>query len=334
MSVSGFEGFEKRLELRFFGDDPLGLRRLPISTINQVLTAVQCTIVSAVGNRSFDAYVLSESSLFVYPYKIIIKTCGTTQLLKAIPSLLPHTLALGLSLSFSRYSRGSFIFPDSQPSPHSCFGDEVAYLERFLPSDLCYRKACILPSNGRHSWHVFSASVFDEGIRVLDELTVEVCMTDLDRELASGFYRKKADHSLSGDEVGRAMTQSTGIDGINPRSLVCGFAFEPCGYSMNSLDGDFYSTIHVTPEDGFSYASFECIDTRLSAIADLLAKAVRVFGPGTVSVSVCGAADEEAASSVVESAIKSVGMNSRSRAMEDFPGAGLVTYHTFSARRK
>ncbi|ONK78540.1 uncharacterized protein A4U43_C02F19900 [Asparagus officinalis] len=184
MSVSGFEGFEKRLELRFFGDDPLGLRRLPISTINQVLTPCNAPLCpDELGTAAFDA----------------------------------------------------------QPSPHSCFADEVTYLERFLPSDLRHRKACILPSNGRHSWHVFSASVFDEGIQVLDELTVEVCMTDLDRELASGFYRKKADHSLSGDEVGRAMTQSTGIDGINPRSLVCGFAFEPCGYSMNSLDGDFYS---------------------------------------------------------------------------------------------
>ncbi|XP_020254294.1 S-adenosylmethionine decarboxylase proenzyme 4-like [Asparagus officinalis] len=222
MSVSGFEGFEKRLELRFFGDDPLGLRRLPISTINQVLTPCNAPLCpDELGTAAFDAY---------------------TQLLKGHPC--PFYLTLWPLVSACR-SLGILglvhVSPDSQPSPHSCFADEVTYLERFLPSDLRHRKACILPSNGRHSWHVFSASVFDEGIQVLDELTVEVCMTDLDRELASGFYRKKADHSLSGDEVGRAMTQSTGIDGINPRSLVCGFAFEPCGYSMNSLDGDFYS---------------------------------------------------------------------------------------------
>lgn len=35
------------------------------------------------------------------------------------------------------------------------------------------------------------------------------------------------------------------------------FVFEPCGYSMNGCDGKGFSTIHVTPEEGFSYASLE-----------------------------------------------------------------------------
>ena len=33
--------------------------------------------------------------------------------------------------------------------------------------------------------------------------------------------------------------------------------FEPCGYSMNGMDGAQASTIHITPELGFSYASVE-----------------------------------------------------------------------------
>ena len=33
--------------------------------------------------------------------------------------------------------------------------------------------------------------------------------------------------------------------------------FEPCGYSLNAMKGDTYYTMHVTPEEDFSYASFE-----------------------------------------------------------------------------
>ncbi|KAH9288363.1 hypothetical protein KI387_032480, partial [Taxus chinensis] len=47
------------------------------------------------------------------------------------------------------------------------------------------------------------------------------------------------------------------IRDILPGSKICDFEFDPYGYSMNAIEGDVVSTIHVTPEDGFSYASFE-----------------------------------------------------------------------------
>ena len=73
-----------------------------------------CTIVSSRTNESLDAYVLSESSLFVYPTKWVLKTCGTTKLLAAVPRLLE--LAAGLAMTPRRccYSRASFLFPEQQ----------------------------------------------------------------------------------------------------------------------------------------------------------------------------------------------------------------------------
>ena len=56
------------------------------------------------------------------------------------------------------------------------------------------------------------------------------------------------------------MTALSGIGALLPDVKVDDWAFEPCGYSMNGLRGGFYYTVHITPESGFSYASFETND--------------------------------------------------------------------------
>ncbi|MBO8907939.1 hypothetical protein INO82_14755, partial [Staphylococcus aureus] len=61
-----------------------GLRALSRAQIDSILSAARCEIVDHLSHDKFDSYVLSESSLFVYPLKIILKTCGTTKLLQSI----------------------------------------------------------------------------------------------------------------------------------------------------------------------------------------------------------------------------------------------------------
>ena len=69
-------------------------------------------------------------------------------------------------------------------------------------------------------------------------------MTELDHILARKFFKRD---NKTGDTAGKEMTELTGIGAINPDALICHFAFDPCGYSMNGIiDGDRYSTIHVT----------------------------------------------------------------------------------------
>ncbi|GAB2266395.1 hypothetical protein Dimus_001404 [Dionaea muscipula] len=326
MAVSGFEGFEKRLELHFSGDeyDPvhqMGLRLLDFESLDEVLHEVQCTVVSAVGNRFFDAYVLSESSLFVYPKKIIIKTCGTTQLLKSIRPLIHHANNLlmgGLHLTACKYTRGSFIFPESQPFPHASFDEEVHYIEKKLPSNLLlgHKKATIMPStkitSTSHAWHVFAAAsldheYYDQWFPLSAAHTIEVCMTQIDQVMARKFFQHppslpvllQGDHDQEehlavppsgGLSAGRKMTEITGIGNLNPNALICDFAFDPCGYSMNAMDGHKYSTIHVTPEDGYSYASFECVGSLHEGskedVVKVLSKVARIFRPGTMSIAI------------------------------------------------
>ena len=86
-----FEGSEKRLEVTFanaaLSANALGLRLLPRSSIDELMTLARCEVLSHTRGTAFDAYVLSESSLFVFPHKLVLKTCGNTKLLAALPRL-------------------------------------------------------------------------------------------------------------------------------------------------------------------------------------------------------------------------------------------------------
>ena len=90
-----------------------------------------CAIVSSLSNDHCDSYVLSESSLFVQRTKLVLKTCGTTKLLAALPIILDLLQGLGMALVHLRYSRASFLFP------HCQVGAWTAYATGFLCLPMC-----------------------------------------------------------------------------------------------------------------------------------------------------------------------------------------------------
>ncbi|PWA53753.1 S-adenosylmethionine decarboxylase proenzyme [Artemisia annua] len=195
VSAIGFEGFEKRLEISFvepglFADpNGKGLRSLTKAQLDEILGPAECTIVDNLSNDYVDSYVLSESSLFVYSYKIIIKTCGTTKLLLAIPPILRLAETLSLKVQDVRYTRGSFIFPGAQSFPHRHFSEEVAVLDGYFGKLAAGSKAVIMGNPDKtQKWHVYSASAGT--VQCNDPVyTLEMCMTGLNREKASVFYK-------------------------------------------------------------------------------------------------------------------------------------------------
>ncbi|KAJ6718661.1 S-ADENOSYLMETHIONINE DECARBOXYLASE PROENZYME 2 [Salix purpurea] len=288
VSAIGFEGYEKRLEITYFEpgifDDPegMGLRSLSKPQLDEILGPAECTIVDSLSNDYVDSYVLSESSLFVYPYKIIIKTCGTTKLLLSIPAILKLADTISLNVRSVRYTRGSFLFPGAQSYPHRSFSEEVAILDGYFGKLGLGSKAYIMGGlDEPQKWHVYSASADSALIRDLVH-TIEMCMTGLDREKASVFYKTQSSSAA-------AMTDDSGIRKILPASNICDFEFEPCGYSMNSIEGAAISTVHVTPEDGFSYASFEAAGYDLIkdvSLGQLVDRVLACFQPTEFSIAV------------------------------------------------
>ncbi|WAR06980.1 DCAM-like protein [Mya arenaria] len=86
-----FEGTEKLLEVWFSStkeSEKPDLRTVEMSEWKKLMKLVNCEIISQAVTEDMDAYVLSESSMFVTERRFILKTCGTTTLLNAIEPLL------------------------------------------------------------------------------------------------------------------------------------------------------------------------------------------------------------------------------------------------------
>lgn len=329
LSAIGFEGYEKRLEITFSDPgifaDPLGkgLRSLCKDQLDEILTPAECTIVDALSNELVDSYVLSESSLFVYPYKIIIKTCGTTKLLLSIPPILKLANALSLSVRSVKYTRGSFIFPGAQTFPHRNFSEEVAVLDSYFGKLGSGSKAYVMGSADKaQKWHVYSATA--ESAQHSDEVyTLEMCMIGLDRKRASVFYKTQSSSAA-------VMTEDSSIRRILPDSKICDFEFDPCGYSMNAIEGDAISTIHVTPEDGFSYASFEAMGYDFKAVNfnQLLERVLACFQPTEFSVALH--TDDMGKGLGFDIAPDVQGYCCEERTYEVLGKGGSIIYHSFT----
>ncbi|VDP43080.1 unnamed protein product [Heligmosomoides polygyrus] len=85
-----FEGAEKLLELWFGSRNGRGgsLRLIPRFELDNMLDIAKCKVLQSAHTEFIDSYVLSESSLFVSERRLILKTCGSTRLLAALPTIL------------------------------------------------------------------------------------------------------------------------------------------------------------------------------------------------------------------------------------------------------
>lgn len=146
---------------------PAGLKVVPAEIWRDMLDLVNCKILSVIESEHVDAYLLSESSMFVFPHKIILKTCGTTTLLNGLPRMLeiaaliagfPHSVANLVKGTATAampyrvfYSRKNFLFPDRQRGPHRSWRDEVKTLDRLFLGGSAYM---IGKMNGEH-WYLY-----------------------------------------------------------------------------------------------------------------------------------------------------------------------------------
>lgn len=180
---------------------------------------------------------------------------------------------------YNRYTRGSFIFPEAQPFPHHSFSEEVAFLDGYFGNLGSGSQAYVMGDpDDSHIWHIYSACAQQKSPPEA-VYGLEMCMTGLDNKKASVFFKKNKCSAAS-------MTNESGIRKILPQSNICDFEFDPCGYSMNGIEANAIPTVHVTPEDGFSYASFEAVgyDYKCETLSEIIESVLGCFQPAEFSV--------------------------------------------------
>jgi len=272
--LNGFEGAEKKIELIFFRDEknPRGLRAVTADQWQSVLDLVNCQIVSCTKNEHFDSYVLSESSLFVYPYKVVLKTCGRTVLLRCMEPLIQLAKEVcDVDPEFVFFSRKGFLYPEEQLYPHTSFDDEVEYLNRYFNG----QSYVLGPADSHHAWYMYVSDLRERDAE--GDQTFEVMMTELDEDVMKQFY--KANHDMTAQEL----TVKSGIADLLPGSVTDSLLFSPCGYSVNGLLGNYYFTIHITPEPHCSFVSFET-NAPKENFTELASKVLELFKPGKATI--------------------------------------------------
>ncbi|XP_034243806.1 S-adenosylmethionine decarboxylase proenzyme [Thrips palmi] len=276
-----FEGVEKLLEIWFTHTDGKAkncdLRSIPRNKWESLLQIVHCEVISFSSNELVDAYVLSESSMFISKNRFILKTCGTTTPLQCLEPLI---MLVNQHAGFNSYedvfySRKNFKRPDLQKSPHRTFDEEVELLNAIFKDGSSY----CLGEEDSECWYLYTLHPNNVPQLAQPDQTLEILMSDLDPKVMSLFTKASSSSALEA-------TKKSGIDKLIPNMRIDDFLFDPCGYSMNGITkSGYYMTIHITPELEFSYVSFET-NIPQSSYKDVISRVIETFKPGKFVVTI------------------------------------------------
>ena len=226
-----FEGPEKKLEITFEGVD---LSKQPRSYWDEIVELAQAKILSTLETQDCKAYLLSESSLFVWPNRLIMITCGTTKLIKASEKLQNDFKDHLTSVFFERKNEYQ---PELQKSSSL---DDMTRLQNMFGGE-AYR----FGRQDDHHLYLFNKKIKESKDAYVP--TVELLMYGLRGEFKNQLVKTEECQKTVNEKFSEVFK---GFD-LDP------FFFDPLGYSLNGLKDSQYLTIHVTPQGEENYFSFE-----------------------------------------------------------------------------
>ena len=268
--MTPFEGTEKKLEIILRHPDP-GLRENSGGRWVRVVEASGAAIISRMRNDVVDAYLLSESSMFLWADRILMITCGRTSLARSVPEILQFLPADRIGQVF--FERKNVLYPDLQPTS---FDTDCGLLQYHFPGK-CFRLGA---ADNDHVNMFYSTH---DRVAASADVTLQVLMHELTATVRRNFGPDAAAGGRHGRAVSRLRRLCTGMD-------VDDHFFEPEGYSLNAVQGDRYLTVHVTPQPSGSYAS---VETNLTPTDSLVHDVLDIFQPGRFTRMLTASMDPE-----------------------------------------
>lgn len=255
-----FEGAEKKAELQIYNDGFSLLKDIKDDFWHELVSHCNAKILSTISNQYCKAFLLSESSLFVWEDRFLILTCGETKLINSVEFFIN---SYGKEkVRQLTYQRKNEYFSHAQPS---CFGDDVKLLNQYFEGQ-AYRFGA-LDSHHNFIFHYEDNYVADEKDQTFEFLAYQIS--------------EKASRILSTPGLTREDIRALfNFEQIIPGFEIDDFVFDPYGYSLNAILDDKYLTIHVTPQETSSYVSFEA---NIDLIA-LAPKLIEVLEPNSFDI--------------------------------------------------
>ena len=232
-----FEGAEKKAEIQVDSQKLSLLNDIPNEYWHGLVHKCEAKILSSIENKYCKAFLLSESSLFVWDDRFLILTCGETKLINSIEFFI-QTYDVAV-LKQVTYQRKNEYFSHAQPS---CFGDDLKILAKYLDGQ-AYRFGAL---DGHHNYIFHYENDF------------EADQQDKTYELLAYQISERASKLLSTEGLSKQQIRTLfNFDQLIPGFAIDDFVFDPYGYSLNAIKDDKYLTIHVTPQENSSYVSIE-----------------------------------------------------------------------------
>ncbi|PKH01644.1 S-adenosylmethionine decarboxylase [Psychromonas sp. MB-3u-54] len=226
-----YEGTEKRLEII---TTEMDLLQLPEAFWQQMVEQADAFIISKIENIQLKAYLLSESSLFVWHNKLLLITCGNTHLVKAAQFFQKQfDKRVIQSLLFHRHQAQ---LPDLQKSS---FAQDTVLLKTHLQGETKHWQG-----NYRGDLFLFGESPTGA------VKTKQILMLH-------GLCGNFACSLQSGSVSQQLIASRLAVLRFFPCLQTDQFTFSPKGYSLNALAGEQYLTLHITPEKLSTYLSVE-----------------------------------------------------------------------------